>query len=150
MTASELRIGNLVYYHIEDLMDERKEWDEVSPIDHDDIRCLVQYEDNSEYRPIPLTEEWLLKFGFYKRKACGNYWFEKSYKKLLFLTNDINPEKGLAFSTKLNHVFIHDLNWQKRVKYVHSLQNLYFVLTGNELKLNHESIKSNLQRNHLG
>ena len=42
MKATDFRIGNLVYYHIEDSMDERKEWDEVSPIDYDDLRCLEQ------------------------------------------------------------------------------------------------------------
>lgn len=61
MNSKDFRIGNLVYYNIEDSMDERKAWDEVSPIDYDDLRCFEQYEDNSEYKLIPLTKEWLLK-----------------------------------------------------------------------------------------
>lgn len=64
----------------------------------------------------------------------GNYWFEKTYKKLLFITNDINTKTGFAFSTKLDHVFIHDMPGNGiRIKYVHVLQNVWFALTGQEL-----------------
>jgi len=89
----------------------------------------------SSFKPIPLTEECLLKFRFRKRKACGNYWFEKKIKGILFLTNDINPKIGLAFSVKLEHVFIHDIDDAVRFKYVHSLQNIVFTLTGTELEM---------------
>jgi hypothetical protein len=75
MEAKDLRIGNLVNYKIVDKLDSRKEWYEVSKIDIDDLRVLqVKDEMNQDYKPIPLTEEWLLKFGFdgfHKRKASG-------------------------------------------------------------------------------
>ena len=112
MKANEFRLGNLIYYHIEDSMDERKEWDEISSIDYDDIRCFVQYEDNSEYKPIPLTEEWLLKFGF-EQMDLHRFNHEISI---------LNTDRGMYFQTI-------------RIDYVHQLQNLYFALTGNELEL---------------
>lgn len=136
MKASELRIGNLFDYHrqtvhVMSIGDLSAEFGYFV----DSVGFLRSYMEDDCPKYVPLTEEWLLKFGFRKRKACGNYWFEKSHKKLLFLTNDINSKKGFAFATKLDHVFIYDLNWNKRVKYVHQLQNLYFALTGEELTI---------------
>jgi len=66
-------------------------------------------------KPIPLTEEWLVKFGLLNNS------------RLQFLNkHDSNGKyyKGLdAFAYKLE------------VKHVHQLQNLYFALTGEELKI---------------
>jgi hypothetical protein len=127
LSANEFRLGNLVYYHIEDKMDERKEWDEVSPIDYDDLRCFVEYEDNSEYKPIPLTEERLLKFGFEKRghvKFLG-----EAYQRFVLGRNGIYSVNEIAYIYEIND---HDLC---EIKYAHQLQNLYFALTGEELSL---------------
>ena len=60
-------------------------------------------------KPIPLTEEWLVKFGF-KKGVKG--WFktlDKNYKFNLYLYHD------------------------SKYKSVHQLQNLYFALTNEEL-----------------
>lgn len=71
----------------------------------------------NEIDPIELTEHWLLKFGFEKL----NYTY---------------LAKGLAVH---NHdiVSFYMLYEQNRtyIKYVHQLQNLYFALTGEELKI---------------
>ena len=129
MKAKDFRIGNLVYYHIEDPMDERKEWDEISPIDYDDLRCFETYKDNSEYRPIPLTEEWLLKFGFEE----DNYTYIKGVHQKIFsgiMKFEFNESlKNWEFS-------IGRYNDLTRVEYVHQLQNLYYALTGEELIIN--------------
>lgn len=110
--AQELRIGNLVYYHIEDSMDERKKWDEISSIDYDDLRILTEFKDNSEYNPIPLTEEWLLKFGLWK-------YYGRFYKQPV-----ISIDRDLKVRLPRNYA---------NIIYVHQLQNLYFALTGYEL-----------------
>jgi hypothetical protein len=130
MKSNEFRLGNLI----------KGRKGRIIPLIIHDLNLMLEWE-RIEYSrtppisPVLLTDDLLLKLGFYKRKACGNYWFEKSHKKLLFLTNDINPKKGFAYSTKVDHVFVHDINWHKKIKYVHQLQNLYFALTGNELTL---------------
>jgi hypothetical protein len=117
--ANELRIGNLISYTIEDDLDERKKWSEVSEIDAVDILHLTKFKDKN-YKPIPLTEDWLLKFGFEK----SSYYYEI---------------KGIAISlgedgrTILNGCG--EVN-AKHCVYVHQLQNLYFALTGQELTLN--------------
>jgi hypothetical protein len=142
MTVQELRIGNYVNvlkdgqspFRI-DLFDYvSKGIGKFGQIDNHKLHPTTWY--LQDLQPIPLTEEWLLKFGFKRRKYENSYWFEKSKNKLLFLSNDINPNKGCAYSTKLDHIFLHDGPSNiKKVKYVHQLQNLYFALTGNELKL---------------
>lgn len=76
---------------------------------------------NSKYHetnPIKLTEEWLIKFGFTIIKTphgtmCG---FIKGKFKL-----EISNSCNIYYKKIL-------------VKYVHQLQNLYFVLTGYELQ----------------
>jgi hypothetical protein len=73
--------------------------------------------------PIPLTEEWLLKFGFEKQQDGD-------------LT--IYPGKNCyAFSEQWIHngYPTSDSNALMKCKYVHQLQNLFFALTGEELTI---------------
>lgn len=83
----------------------------------------------NEVQPIPLTEEWLLKFGF-----------EKNFENLIEIL--INKNQSLHFDKTdncmslyipINHEFIYLVF--KHIKYVHQLQNLYFSLTGTELEI---------------
>jgi hypothetical protein len=119
MKANEFRIGNYHFYHIEDPLDERKEWDEVTQIEWDDLRLLSEFKDNPEFRPIPLTEEWLLKFGFHEI-IDGNL-----RKGMLIVTKGSKGE----LTVTIRMIMI------KTIKHVHQLQNLYFALTGEELTL---------------
>ena len=118
MKASELRIGNLVNYG--------RVTSEVSRVDK-----LFFYVEASETptfskdegrgaTPIPLTEEWLFKFGF-----------ERNGKKLTFWKIDLVEDEEGIFSFDEARIYID-------VKYVHQLQNLYFALTGEELTLKSE------------
>ena len=122
MKAEDFRIGNLVYYHLEDPMDERKEWDEVSPIDYDDLRILTEFKDHSEYTPIPLTEEWLLKLNAKSTElspAKNGIWIECEID---------NQGCWVSISNGTGVVV-------RRIDYVHQLQNLYFALTDEELTI---------------
>ena len=122
MKSTDFRIGNLVYYHIEDKMDEREAWDEVSPIDYDDLRCFEQYEDNSEYRPILLNEEWLLKTGCDKKED----YFELDRFRLRWM----NPYKYFYVTD------VHSGGYFTKLEFVHEWQNFYFILQGEELTIN--------------
>jgi hypothetical protein len=107
MKATDLRIGNLFYYRVVDQLDPKKEWFEVSKIDYDDLRVIgIKDEMNQDYQPIPLTEEWLLKFGFdVKEPVLISSW---------------------KFSPFCDTIIT-------KCEYVHQLQNLYFALIGTEL-----------------
>ena len=103
MKANELRIGN--FYDNNGF---------VSVVSPNTIEEVWNAE-RSWVKPIPLTEEWLLKFGFvihedgYITCPNGRQW-------ILHLDNEFEFEA-------LNIIVI----------YVHQLQNLYFALTGEEL-----------------
>lgn len=80
----------------------------------------AKYED---LRPIPLTEDILLK--------CG---FEKNYKSYLYKI-PINGFRMLIYSHESS--FRHHLNMYCSIdiKYLHQLQNLFKSLTGTDLKV---------------
>jgi hypothetical protein len=125
MKANELRIGSWVK-HPAAVWSHRTEvqgygYVEFQWEEHDwagIAECTINLED---VKPIPLTEEWLFKFGF-------------EY-------SDLNGDSGLwkippfQIYGKYNQ-FIYD--YRLDVNYVHQLQNLYFALTGQELNQNEE------------
>ncbi|MDH5570388.1 MAG: hypothetical protein OEY89_01405 [Gammaproteobacteria bacterium] len=131
MNAKELRIGNWV------------DWDgrltqikEGSDID---------YYINKGVKPIPLTEEWLVKFGSPKSvSAIGLIPRTKlPYKNYKTLNIKNNKETWLySLDEKLLMIFTdyksrlggnYEMERCLKIQYVHSLQNLYFALTGEEL-----------------
>ena len=77
--------------------------------------------------PIPLTEKWLLKFGFEET--------EKRTWELSQIGNDIdlcislNDGKGTAILWQADPIYIQNID------NIHQLQNLFFALTGEELKV---------------
>ena len=118
MKANELRIGNYVN-------------DSIGLITIG-LNGNIKFAD--VYHPIPLTEEWLLKFGLEKRYAG---WFEIRSR----FDGDYDE-----FSYNINTKEIHLLQDSGRkyevhlcnIKHVHQLQNLYFALTGEELTINEQ------------
>lgn len=88
-------------------------------------------------KPILLTEEWLLKFGFEKDKYDAflypncNYIMRTVQFGNPYQLNGIN-DMGWNFEFSDNNDWV-DLN---RLQYVvHQLQNLFFAISGEELKL---------------
>ena len=83
-----------------------------------------------EFIPIALTEEWLIKFGFKMEKGADYFYVIKTNVKDVTLEVDRESNRTILFNNKHQH-FI-DV---ESVKYVHSLQNLYYSLCGQELIL---------------
>lgn len=81
------------------------------------------YEFN-ELKPIPLTEEWLLKFGFEIDKT----YVSEQNPYLDHIKNEVRISMPY-FSFEYGDGAFNEL------KYVHQLQNLYFALTGKELEI---------------
>lgn len=109
MKANELRIGNYVYRQSGKMVVNR---DSVYQIENVNLQSALKYE------PIPLTEDWLIKFGFEK---SGIEWLGRIC--LEDYNNEIYYSAGEG--VKLSRV----------IKYVHDLQNLTFALTGEELSI---------------
>ncbi len=77
-----------------------------------------------KYKPIPLTEEWLVKFGFREELL---YWVIDMMGTEL----SIIKESGSALVGLEHECGGTDL----KIQHVHQLQNLYFALTGEELTI---------------
>ena len=127
MKASELRIGNYVNYKYNEL-----EFDKVEGIDSEYVYLeTITYDDvcHDDVEPIPLTKEWLIKFGFeLKHVPFDSYWEneEIEYKvretngKFAFCVEDYEDGKTIAFLMHTDKV--------------HTFQNNAFALNGKELK----------------
>ena len=110
MKTTELRIGNWVYCN-----------------DCSDVAMEKQVDLISEKRayahdwlvssPIPLTEEWLVKFGFGKKMASVTHTHS-------FIKGSMIIGNPLRANMHYNDI---------KLKHVHQLQNLYFTLKGEEL-----------------
>ena len=146
MKANELRIGNLVKINNELLPETENEIykvygvnakfdlsfpDSSGVVSLNHTKSIRIYSQFDEFiNPIPLTEEWLLKFGFEKLTD----------KKNGFNSNSYTYTKGISFIVHLNDKLLSVNFWQgNEKKYVHELQNLFFVLTGEELTIQTQS-----------
>lgn len=125
MKASELRVGNYVTTG-------KKEWVISVVSDSNEVRvtdgkftAIAQIPIN-EIHPIPLTEEWLLKFGLNNPTNEKPYHFKKSAVE--FLHSEFQDELKCFCNDKPMFSF--------PCKYVHQLQNIYYSITGEELKIN--------------
>ncbi len=120
MEARELRINNYLYK------------DET--VVQIDARSIFDIDGGDKrYRPIKITEDLLVKLGFYKDEFDVNHWYELNVGGLKFITNDIG-ESG--YSKKLELVFISEIDRNEKCEYLHQLQNLVKALTGEELTFN--------------
>lgn len=86
----------------------------------------------------PLTEEWLLKFGFKCIHKSNKHYTINDPNNIvgngkISILPTINDQWYIAFSDNLNGY--KDYISSRKIKYVHQLQNLYFELTGEELTI---------------
>lgn len=125
MTTRELMIGNYVMAI--------KNYEDIFY-----VNCIYGYRDLNitsgiyknydttirDVKPIPLTEEWLLKFGF--KNHLDTIWIHWSKESGLFQISTRLPQGsyGLWINGTMGCF-----------EYVHQLQNLFFALTGEELTI---------------
>ena len=94
-----------------------------------DFKEIYELIYSNSVEPIPLTEEWLIKFGFKKQEDGFLYIKLKRMGTRL----EINMKKKLI--CLIHNGMPMDVVHLPYIKYVHQLQNLYFALTGVELEL---------------
>jgi len=131
MKIQELRIGNLINQH-----------GQITKVYHLDIggksfyiindmpihKETFRHRDTHEliYSPVPLTEEWLIKFGF---QELNMFWRIPVEDGVFFEVGYITDDKNFQFESPLS------MGDEINLEYVHQLQNLYYALTGKELVL---------------
>ena len=116
LSKNELRIGNLIFQSgqittIENISRSINDWERVN-----NKRLF-------DCAPIPITEEWLLRFGFTKH-STNPFWFRK--KQICI---------SLVGAIELISWDMQVFKIDSKAEYIHELQNLYFALTGEELTL---------------
>ena len=114
MISTELRIGNWV-----EIIDSK---DLCTKVEKSTFDCNIE----KNYKPIPLTEQWLLNFGF---DFSIDTWYLKGVAIWKTECCDAKGNEEIGFFYELRDVGMMDMH----IKYVHQLQNLYFALTGEEL-----------------
>jgi len=121
MKASELRIGNWVLYK-----DNFISWDyeDFGEVEHSNIEDSI--------KPIPLTEEWLVKLGFKSNKYNDEYSLELGSET--YLLDCEYTDKGV-FNFVIESVEGKGYCLPPDIKHIHELQNLYFALTNQELTI---------------
>jgi hypothetical protein len=125
LKASELRIGNWVHSP-----HSKYTW-QVYP---DDFREIWDHPEN--YEPIPLSEEWLVKFGFEKHFE-DEYWYDIPWKEEgPYGKVNVFLEGGFCYVHSGLAADGEDYGFKVICKYVHTLQNLIHGLTGEELTIN--------------
>ena len=118
MKSNEFRIGNLIHWEskngVTPPQDIAINWSMLGNIDLQNAFC-------KDYTPIPITIEWLERFGFEEGKMlidnAPKRWLQWSFATEFWIENS---DKDTM------HEIIN-------VRYVHQLQNLYFALTEKEL-----------------
>lgn len=125
MKENELRLGNLFSYEqtthvVTAISNTNSKYADSKWLKGDGIEYYRH--DIDEMKPIPLTEEWLLKFGF------------KKYNRVWYLKDPELDLKIFPFS------IWEDLSYNTGeltppLDFVHQLQNLFFALVGEELTL---------------
>lgn len=128
MKATELRIGNYI----------KRLDDSIFEVNSEDIQMIDKWDSSSFLlpKPIPLTEEWFKKFGFYKDdeywskdindyKYCFKYrdWAKNWAFYQEFTDSPNSHDNGVKYPVSFD------------IEFVHQLQNLWFSLQHEELKI---------------
>ena len=116
MKANELRIGN--YFSWEGV-------DTILKLEHFQDHLLYP-NDARKYQPIPLTEEWLIKFGFGTELGFPNEYFNNVALEQVVIVYDLTHS---LFNLETDSGDVININ----IQHVNQLQNLYFALTDEEL-----------------
>ena len=118
MEASELRIGNSIMQDDDFVF---VTWWRLELMENNKI----------EYKPIPLTEEWLVKLGFTRHHA--------DYSNNVIYIKNVPDNTEFEWGVYPNELGSGiQIQNRKILKYVHQLQNLYHALTGEELTIKDE------------
>jgi hypothetical protein len=135
MDPRELRIGNLV---TDEFYDTFSKTIEVESINEKGINLEIENSDDypemqrhwiepyytfEQLRGIPLTCEWLMRFGY--QEYYRSEWQIKYEKPDVLLHLMVKENRTMAF---VQGTYVKD------IKDIHDFQNLYFTLKGEELK----------------
>ena len=114
-----------------------------------DLSENLDLELSGYHKPIPLTEEWLLKMGFEKSQE---EWYTIKYftdcdlaTEQMAISYNLSSNRCAVFDaieeTDIVNILSYPIYTSKKVLYVHTLQNVFFALTGEELILDQNEVR---------
>ena len=149
MESTDLRIGNYVYYEntthiISGIMGNKiYSWwvkDGIAVIEYEQKDIGGAQVENpymdviSQYEPIPLTEEWLLKLGFSLKDYKEGY-IGIEHKAGGIITDFVLTYPKVMGEFQKHFAWEHSKWKYNTIEYVHQLQNLFYILTNEELTI---------------
>jgi len=140
MKPEELRIGNYIEYNdiiyfIQDISMFKGQYTSNLFLSSFDSFATHYNIPIFDLKPIPLTDNWFIKFGFDILPVMNKFYFKIKYKEVIFGCNNFEMWRHQSENT-------YNCNGgaNTEIKYVHQLQTLYYSLTGKELV--NETIKA--------
>ena len=119
MKANELRIGN----YIQDIKGNTTKVWMLSQGSSGSVNGFDEAQEHYPYEPIPLTEEWLIKFGF-EYEEDSELWVNRDFAIKLQPHSHLVYKYLAPYKAPAKFYFILGTN----VEYVHELQNTWSVL----------------------
>lgn len=127
--ANELRLGNIIEYP------EYSASLTIEQIDKLNVNIVYKLKD---CKPIPITEELLIKFGCVKLNNSmfrfGKFTFQGTS------TDDGGDLHNKIITSRKAIKVCFEGKYFRTIEYIHSLQNLYFALTNEELTIKENDI----------
>ncbi len=128
MDIKELRIGNII------LAEFGMGYDQIETVDAETFTRFTT--DHVSFSGVELTEGWLIKLGLVINNSGGSFIIkinsEDRHLYIIQTKQEFYPYLHQAPEMSFESEQLFSLNY---IKYVHQLQNLYFVLTGEELQI---------------
>lgn len=117
MKVEELRIGNLLQPNNRHLAAYGENNAFVTSI-YEDKFVVCNHYPGAWFEPMPITEEWLVRLGF-----------KSEYTKVITNLGELE----IIHSNGIIVFYLNKIEFN--IKHIHSLQNLYFALTNEELTI---------------
>lgn len=140
LECTDLRIGNWIKY----------EDKPVQVVQLSSLMILCQRDENQflvncepkVFQPIELTENVLLKIGFKNEKRMSSVLYyldyeinEDEYIRVRYIMYNSKASPLLKITSPSPIIFENYELTKRGIKYLHQLQNAYFILTGEELEV---------------
>jgi hypothetical protein len=126
LQAKDIRIGN--YVQLVGNNWRRSYRNTIATVKGKDIVNLsVDALAQEDYAPIPLTEEWLVKFGLKKEQNL------RVSSLATWGTLSSDSQSWFSIIAHNDDYSFDSPHFNNAIRFVHQLQNIYFALTGDEL-----------------
>lgn len=120
MLANELRIGNLIQHH-------GPLCNHIIKVDIEILSKIIREPESDFFKPIKITEEFLLKLGFYRFENCLIKGIKESD---VYFQYEIESNTVCVLSSDGCDVSL----VRQVINYIHEIQNLYYAISKTEIE----------------